>query len=274
MFRPFYSLMEGMDRVVQLLLEGVRTRGRRFRWFSRITGLAILAMAVTQLIPTLADESTPPANEQVIAAEIPAGETVVVLGSSEDLSASGGDNSAVQGGEADEITYATSETETETTDPRFNVEVADEQTITLRLPSVLRVDPRAVTAALPAISIAGEGTLLLCIRGEGLRFDLANKGFVDDATGDELIVDGDLTGSLRISGGLEQVTSLVNQAGGLRIWSTNRVVAGKDLTFAATALTGVSTEEQLCGGQANLRTLQIRPLGIGMETKKSDVRLN
>jgi len=273
MFRPFYSLIEGADRLAQSLSDVHRNRGRRSRWITRTAGLAIVAAALTQLIPTLADETTPPPNEGVVAADVPLGETVVVLGSSEDLSFTGGDNSAVMGGDEGEITYATSETETANSDTPSEIQVVADQGVALRIPAVIKVDPRSVTALLPAISMAGEETLLLCISGASLKFDLASKGFVDDTSRDELIVDGDLTGDLRISGAYEQVSALVNGAGGLRVWSTNRVVAGKDAAFAAVVLTGVAVNKELCGSQATVRTLQIRALGLGLETKKSDVSL-
>lgn len=272
MFRPFYLLLEGADRAIEVLQDKFRNRSRRFRWVARTAGLAVVAMAVTQLIPTLADESTPPANEEVIAAEVPMSETVVVLGSSGGLTSSGGDNSIVSGGENGELTYASTESESTTVEVRPNVQLLEDQGIVIRLPSVLKVDPRSVTTLLPALYMESEATAILCLSGEGLRFDLANKGFEDDIVQDDLVVEGDLTSSLRVSGSTEQISSLVNSIGGLRIWSTNRVVAGRDLRVSVAALSGVSVDSELCS--ATTRMVQIKALGVGLETKKGGGTLN
>jgi hypothetical protein len=270
MGRPFITLTEGADRLWHSLQQAYLNRGRRSRWIVRIASLAVAVLAVTQLIPTLAEESTPPPNESVAAAEVNQGDSVVVLSASDDL-ASNGDNSAVSSGQDTQVTYSTLETETALQAPP--IVLSSNQSISSRIPAVIKVDPRSVTALLPSIAVAGEETLLLCIRGEGLRFDGSSKGFVDDVVEEDFIADGDLTGSLRISGGYDRVVAYLNSEGGLRIWSNNGVVAGKALSISAVALTGVSVEPDFCG-QGRSQYVEVRAIGLGMNTKKGGVRLN
>lgn len=270
MSRPYVVLVEGLERVWIRLQDAYQARGRRSRWLVRVSGLGLAVLAVTQLVPTLAEEATPPPSEVGLASTPNQGDSVVVVSSSGDLSA-GGDNSAVTSGQDTSITYSTLETETAVQAPP--IVLASNQIISSRIPAVIKVDPRTVTALLPEISIVGEETLLLCVQGAGLRFDGMTKGFVDDRAEDEFLADGDLTGSLRISGEYEQVVAYLNSGGGLRIWAKNGVVAEKSFSLSAVALTGVSVDSAFCS-QGKSQSVEIRALGLGINTKKGGVRLN
>lgn len=270
MGRPFLFLVERADRIWAWLQSAYLRRGQRSRWLVRISGLALAVLAVTQLVPTLAEEATPPPNESVAVTDVPQSDSLVVLSASGDSSA-GGDNSAVTSGQDTSVTYSTMETETVAQAPP--IVVAADQTISSRIPSVIKVDPRSVTALLPAIAIAGEETLLLCVQGAGLRFDGLVKGFVDERMEDDFLADGDLTGSLRISGRYDQVVAYLNSDGGLRIWSNSGVVAGKTLSISVVALTGISVEQSFCN-EGKSQNVAIQAVGLGLNTKKGGVRLN
>jgi hypothetical protein len=236
----------------------------------RISGLALASLAVTQLVPTLADEATPPVNEAVIAPEVIESDSLVVLSVGEDPS-SGGDNSAVVPSQETEVTYATSETETVIEAPP--IVLADNQSISSRIASVIKVDPRSVTALLPPVSFAGEETLLLCVQGGGLRFDGFTKGFADDITEEEFLSEGDLTSSLRMSGSYDRVVAYLNADNGLRIWSNSGALAGKSFSLSVASLTGPSVDPSFCG-QGKTQYVFIQSIGLGMNTKKGGGRLN
>lgn len=237
----------------------------------RVSGLALASLAVTQLVPTLADEATPPVNEAVVAPEIIESESVVVLSAGEDLS-TGGDNSPVLPSQDTEITYATTETETVVEAPP-PILLSSNQSISTRIASVVKVDPRSVTALLPPVSFSGDETLLLCVEGGGLKFDGFNKGFADDFVEEEFIAEGDLTSSLRISGSYDRVIAYMNNENGLRVWSNNGAIAGKAFTISVASLSGPSVDPSFCG-QGKSQYVSFQSIGLGMNTKKGGGRLN
>jgi hypothetical protein len=237
----------------------------------RISGLALASLAVTQLVPTLADEATPPVNEAVIAPEVVESDSIVVLSPGEEPS-TGGDNSPVIPSQDTEITYATTETETVVEAPPPIV-LSGNQSISTRIASVIKVDPRSVTALLPPVSFAGDESLLLCIEGGGLRFDGFNKGFADEIEEEEFLAQGDLTSSLRISGSYDRVVAYLNSDNGLRIWSNSGALAGKAFMISVVALTGPSVDASFCG-QGKSQYVSVQSIGLGMNTKKGGGRLN
>lgn len=268
MFRPFYLIVERLTDFGERVSQKLGKNRRVARWSIRIAGLSVAALAVTQLIPTLADEATPPPNE--IPASITTGDSesvIVVDGSSEGSDA---DNSAVVPGDTPLVTYSTNETETAIKKP--TVRSAEVSTTAIRIPSTIKVDPRAVTALLPLIDFSGEGTFLACFSGVGTRFDGARKGFADDGSDEELLIAGDLTGSLRISGSSARILGTVNGEGGLRIWSSNGRVVGKSFTLALVPVSDLTTEGELCSEGVS-RQVAVETLGISLDTKKGGVRL-
>lgn len=270
MLRPFSFIVERLTDISERFSRGLQGRGRGARWLIRIAGLAVAALAVTQLIPTLADEATPPPNEILLPSASDSDSVVVVEGTSSGES-TGGDNSEVTPGETQLVTYATTETETIT--PKEKVRAKEVQSSALRIPASIKVDPRSVTALLPLIDLSGEGPLLACVSGVGLRFDSGRKGFVDDVEDESYLIDGDLTGALRISGSAAQILGIVNADGGLRVWSSTGKVVGQLFSFSLTAVSDLTTESELCGS-GNTRQVAIEGLGIGLETKKGGVQLN
>ena len=270
MFRPFSFLVERLSDASDRVARAIEGRGKGVRWLVRIAGLSIAALAVTQLIPTLADEATPPPNQVNTSLAPSESDSVVVLGDNVEGLGSGADNSTVTPGDTAVVSYATSETETVVNKPR--VRASQVQSTSIKVPSAIKVDPRAVTALLPLIDLSGEGTLLACISGVGTRFDGARKGFADDLSDEDLLIEGDLTGSLRISGSSSRILGVVNGEGGLRIWSNSGRVVGKTFNFALVPVSDLTTEAELCD-QGNSRQIALETLGISLETKKGGVRL-
>ena len=269
MLRPFSFIVERLTDMSERLIRGIQNRGRGARWLVRIAGLSVAALVVTQLIPTLADEATPPPN-QILAPSISDTESVVVLPESTTGEASGDDNSAVTSGETPIVTYST--TETQTIAPKEKVRASEIQSNGLRVPTSIKVDPRSVTALLPLIDLSGDGVLLACLSGVGLRFDSGRKGFVDDVEDASYLLDGDLTGSLRISGSAGQILGIINGDGGLRVWANSGRVVGKVFSFSLTSVSDLTTDSELCGS-GKTRQVVIEALGIGLETKKGGVEL-
>ena len=270
MLRPFSFIVERLTDISERLATRMRSPGRGSRWLLRIAGLSLAALAVTQLIPTLADEATPPPNE-IPSSSISDSETVIVLDGTSASDTTGGDNSAVTPGESPVVTYSTTETQTILT--KEKVRAKEIQNSSLRLPGSIKVDPRSVTALLPLIDLSGDGPLLACISGVGLRFDSGRKGFVDDLEDAGYLIDGDLTGALRISGSSAQILGVINGDGGLRVWANSGRVVGKPFAFSLTSVSDLTTESELCGS-GTTRQVGIEALGLSLETKKGGVQLS
>jgi hypothetical protein len=149
------------------------------------------------------------------------------------------------------------------------------QSMQLRVPTSLLVDPRARTASISELFISGPQNLLVCITSGSLVSDVYLKNFSDSDFGAQTLVTGDRTSNLKVTGSADQVLAILNGAQGVRVSSPSATIATHNLNFRFVATSAPTLDAKLCekGSPANSRTLTFRELGLGIEMKKGDVIL-
>lgn len=237
---------------------------------SRSLALIALAAMLTSVIPTLADESesvqsgvefaeTPQAEDQVPASIDESNQEAPAPSTSESPSESPAPETS-----EDE---ATEEEEEE-------ISVAESQPrISFRFPNNVAHDPRANVAFLPTLGMSGGGTGLLCISFNGL-IDVFAKNQVNDVGDGSLLVSGDLTSRVRISGEFNEISQLINTNGGLKLVSSTGRLNWSSVSFGYVELTGASTDPDFCRSMSSTRTIGFRALGIQLDNVKTKVDFN
>jgi len=149
------------------------------------------------------------------------------------------------------------------------------QIMQLRVPSSLLVDPRARTAGISELFIAGPQHLLVCISGTSTLADVYLKNFADADFGGQTLVSGDRTSNVRITGTVDQVLAILNSAQGMRVTSPFGTLGGQNIIFRFIATSAPTLESSLCAKAwpSNTRTLTFRAMGIEIEMKKGDIIL-
>jgi len=102
---------------------------------------------------------------------------------------------------------------------------------TLRIPASGAIDPRATTYFLPTIFVQAQDPdvefTMACISSAGATVDLKGKGAADNAPEGDLLISGDQSGLLILSGATNKVVNALNASGGLLIRSTGAGLAGR-----------------------------------------------
>ena len=241
----------------------------------RIGALIITGVLLTIVAPVLADEnSVVPVEEEVIApsdtpapsdtstvSESPSPSEAPIPSSSPSTQDSGGPSQSFD-----------TETASTSPSPRPPEPIAN-QGMRIDMPSILPVDPRALSRNLPAINISGPDYLLACMNSSNLIFDIYRKNSPDSNFNGEQLASGDFSQSLMISGTSAQVEAIINSYNGLRMVSLRGSISGAVATFAFVAVSQPVLDASMCSRSVNTRTLIFRPLALGLELKKNGLIL-
>jgi len=147
------------------------------------------------------------------------------------------------------------------------------QTMTIRTPSVVTVDPRAGSVYLPQIAVYGVENLLVCISSSQVAFDVSGQNQTDPKKG--TLVSGDQSTFLRSSGLGSSPIALINGQNGMRAISLSGGIANKFLNLSFVALSEPSINPALCGdgSPSNNRTMSIQSMGLNVDMLKGNVTL-
>ena len=222
----------------------------------RVAAAALFGLVLVQVIPSLADvingqnqsESAPPPTPLVTVSPEP---TVAA----DESSASPRPTAAPQ--PTASISYP--DIETATAAPTY----APSQEIRIRIPAKFPVDPRATSVHISPISITGGETLLICMSVDNAVLQISGSN-------PDLLVEGNGTKSVRVSGDGAAVNALLNSGRGLRLVATSKI-NGAVVTTRAASLTAPSVETDLCSGAVNVFRSSISAMGLGLNTVKVPV---
>ncbi len=241
----------------------------------RIGALIITGVLLTIVAPVLADEnSVAPIEEEVIApSESPAPSDTSTVSESPSPSEAPIPSSSpsAQGSSSPSQSFDTETASTSPT-PRPREPIAN-QGMRIDMPSILPVDPRALSRNLPAINISGPDYLLACMNSSNLIFDIYRKNSPDSNFNGEQLALGDFSQSLLISGTSAQVEAIINSYNGLRMVSVRGSISRAVATFAFVAVSQPVLDASMCSRSVNTRTLYLRPLALGLELKKNGLTL-
>ena len=250
----------------------IRSRISERRNKRRLRALALTitaALIVTQVFPTLAENLTggdPTISDTSTAIISP--EPNVSDGAIEEESS----EVAEDGENTEAVDASPSPTPSPTPLPPM---ATSSQEMLITLPGSLRVDPRATSVFMPQIQFVSNNALLVCIASSNLLFDLGSYRVSDDREEEYVLVKGDRTSFLLISGYPVFVNSLLNSQSGLRIYREGGAIGNHFALFRFVDLTKPAVEESLCldGNQANNRFLTMVPLGLSQNISKAKVGL-
>jgi hypothetical protein len=157
------------------------------------------------------------------------------------------------------ITYSDSDSDSATPASTY----APSQDVKIRIPSKFPVDPRATSVHISPIAISGGEILLVCMSVDNAILQLAGSD-------KDLLVEGNGTKSLRISGEGAAVNALLNAGRGLRLVATAKI-NGAVVTTRAASMTAASVDSGLCAGAEKVYKSSISAMGLGMNTVKNPV---
>lgn len=145
----------------------------------------------------------------------------------------------------------------------------------LRIPNSVAVDPRARTYYLPHIYAAADGAqfTMACISGAGVTFDTRNKQSSQNSDEGRDQIMGDQSGLLLISSSTARVVNLINSYTGLLVSSTNGGLGNKGLTMRFVAVTAPVVDPTFCSAAQSSASTAFRPLGLEQSTVKGGGKL-
>lgn len=227
----------------------------------RVAAAALLAIALVQAIPSLADVITGSTQEssELALTPTPSDSPSAVAPQEDGATSSPSPSPSVTPSAQATIIYL--ESESATPAPTY----AKTQNVKIRIPAKFPVDPRATSLHISPISISGGDVLLVCMSVDNATLQL-------QASDDSLLVEGNGSKTLRISGDGAAVNQLLNSGRGLRLIATSRI-NGAVVTTRAASLTAPSVDSELCAGAERLFTSVISGMGLGLNVIKNPVSI-
>lgn len=246
---------------------------RRRKLVIRFSLLCLVAFFIAQVIPTIADEQV----QQVeLQSEVAPPESDSATATTE-AAPTDADSATATAEPTAEPSAEPKPDPSPTPTPTFTPAVATPgQGMQIAIPSSVSVDPRAQVARLPRISVTGPAYLLACLSSNNLVMDVVSKGLPDDQPAQNLYLSGDLSTSLIISGQTDFVISALNSAGGIRVSGLGRKLAGTSLQIALISIDKMAISGELCNEvyPTNNRTVRLSGIGLGVELKKGEIKLD
>ena len=222
----------------------------------RVAAAALFGLVLVQVIPALAEVINGQSQSESAPSPTPSATVSPEATSAPDEATPTPSSSAAPQPTAS-ISY--SDIETATPAPTY----APSQVMRIRIPAKFPVDPRATSIHISPIAITGGETLLVCMSVDNAILQLSGSN-------PDLLVEGNGTKSLRISGEGAAVNALLNAGRGLRLVATAKINGAVVSTRAAT-LTAPSVDTELCSGAVNVFRSSISAMGLGMDTVKAPV---
>jgi hypothetical protein len=254
------------DRIVALFNDD-----RQFvKLFSRLGFLALLAGIIAVVAPTSATENSPDPAPTEIAPTDTQTATVDTSTATVDTSTATPEPTASP---APVDTSTVGETLTVISIKETVTALANQPKFMIRAPTTLTIDPRAMTKYLPQLSISGSEYALACITGSNVNLDISAKGRASDAVENGIIVVGDLTSALFVSGETSAVVNLINSEGGLLAYSTGGGLADRSVSIELVAMSNPGVKRSFCDFAKSTTTVTFRSMGLEISTNKSGIKL-
>jgi len=269
--------MSMLDRIIDSARERydylMHGQTRRAQAFTRIAFLALFAIFVSTIIPTMAQDNptVDPANPVASASPDPS------VSPSDSPSASPTDSPSPSASASDAplppLPASTPDSVTAPPKPIPPHPLETQTAYVIHAPALLNIDPRASIASIPAVSAYGAEYSLICVTGAGIRFDALNKRVQDSLPSSSLQIAGDLSNVLRISGPTQDALGVLNSMNGLTVYADSNGLPGKALTISFVAMSAPDTSAAFCGAARSATTVTFRALGLDMSSKIGPVQL-
>jgi hypothetical protein len=272
------SFEEFIERLKARISDFFNSENKFVRLAARLGSLALFAVVVSTIAPTIADELT--SSPEVVQPAEPAPSPTPSPAEVEATPTP----SASPTPEADITRPAIASTSpTPLAESGESVTVKDEPPApleiqpkyVLRIPNSVAVDPRARNYYLPHIYAAADGAqfTMACISGAGVTFDSRNKQSSQNSDEGRDQIMGDQSGFLLISSTTARVVNLINSYTGLLVSSTNGGLANKALTMRFVEVSAPVVDPTFCSAARSSSNTVIRPLSLEQSTIKGGGRL-
>jgi hypothetical protein len=273
------SFEEFIERLKARISDFFNSENKFVRLAARLGSLALFAVVVSTIAPTIADElsSSPevvqqpaqpapaptPSPTEVEATPTPSASPTPEAQITRPAIASTSPTPLAESGES--VTVKD--------EPPAPLEIQPKYV--LRIPNSVAVDPRARSYFLPHIFAAADGAqfTMACISGAGVTFDSRNKQSSQNSDEGKDLVMGDQSGFLLISSTTARVVNLINSYTGLLVSSANGGLANKALTMRFVAVTAPVVDPTFCSAAKSSAATAFRPLGLEQSTVKGGGKL-
>jgi hypothetical protein len=273
------SFEEFIERLKARISDFFNSENKFVRLAARLGSLALFAVVVSTIAPTIADElsSSPevvqqpaqpapaptPCPTEVEATPTPSASPTPEAQITRPAIASTSPTPLAESGES--VTVKD--------EPPAPLEIQPKYV--LRIPNSVAVDPRARSYFLPHIFAAADGAqfTMACISGAGITFDTRNKQSSQNSDEGKDLVMGDQSGFLLISSTTARVVNLINSYTGLLVSSANGGLANKALTMRFVAVTAPVVDPTFCSAAKSSAATAFRPLGLEQSTVKGGGKL-
>ena len=142
--------------------------------------------------------------------------------------------------------------------------VIDSPKLFFRTPNALQVDPRAKSVRMESFALGGAENIVVCA--------FSNRANISLNDASDLLVYGDGTPALTISGTAGKVLSALTSGHGLTLSSPSRI-SETTLSFEVSALNKPSVDPELCVSGQISRQVAISALGVDLGVVKAPVNM-
>ena len=222
----------------------------------RVAAAALFGLVLVQVIPSLANVINGQSQSEGSSSPQP---MVTVTAEPSPTSSAGAAMPTSTAAPQPTASISYPDLETATPAPTY----APSQELRIRIPAKFPVDPRATSVHISPIAITGGEILLVCMSVDNATLQISGSN-------PDLLVEGNGTKSVRVSGEGAAVNALLNAGRGLRLIATTKI-NGAVVTTRAASLTAASVESDLCSGAVNVFRSSISAMGLGMDTVKAPV---
>ena len=222
----------------------------------RVAAAALFGLVLVQVIPSLANVINGQSQSEGSSSPQP---MVTVTAAPSPTSSDGAAMPTSTAAPQPTASISYPDLETATPAPTY----APSQELRIRIPAKFPVDPRATSVHISPIAITGGEILLVCMSVDNATLQISGSN-------PDLLVEGNGTKSVRVSGEGAAVNALLNAGRGLRLIATTKI-NGAVVTTRAASLTAASVESDLCSGAVNVFRSSISAMGLGMDTVKAPV---
>lgn len=274
------SFEEFIERLKARISDFFNSENKFVRLAARLGSLALFAVVVSTIAPTIADELSSSSEIVQPAQQAPAPTptpTEVEVTPTPTPSASPTPEAEITrpaiASTSPTPLAESGETVTVKDEPPAPLEIQPKYV--LRIPNSVAVDPRARSYYLPQIYAAADGAefTMACISGAGVTFDSREKQSSQNSDEGRDLIMGDQSGFLLISSTTARTVNLINSYTGLLVSSANGGLANKALTMRFVAVTAPVVDPTFCSAAQSSASTAFRPLGLEQSTVKGGGKL-
>ena len=272
------SFEEFIERLKARISDFFNSENKFVRLAARLGSLALFAVVVSTIAPTIADELSSSSEIVQPAQQAPAPTpTPTEVEATPTPSASPTPEAEITrpaiASTSPTPLSESGETVTVKDEPPAPLEIQPKYV--LRIPNSVAVDPRARSYYLPQIYAAADGAqfTMACISGAGVTFDSRAKQSSQNSDEGRDLIMGDQSGFLLISSTTARTVNLINSYTGLLVSSANGGLANKALTMRFVAVTAPVVDPTFCSAAKSSATTAFRPLGLEQSTVKGGGKL-